>query len=143
MAYRYKRDNPRSKRNLVIAFFVIIVFIALFVAVVAGFFGSNYVVQKSLEDQDVVLHVAVSGGDIVVTVYDGRRVDELRMLALEIEGVSLPTSMSMMPAPQMGTGEVCFSNTCMGVTGVRKVGVRGIFTDGSSSLLKLSTIKFT
>ncbi len=62
------------------------------------------------------------------------RIDELRMLVLEIEGVSLPTS--MMPAPQMGTGEVCFSNTCMGVTGVRKVGVRGIFTDGSSSLLK-------
>ena len=102
MAYRYKRDNPRSKRNVVIAFFVSIVFIALIVAVVAGFFGSNYVVQKSLEDPDVVLHVAVSGGDIIVTVYDGRRVDELRMLALEIEGVSLPTSMSMMSPSSMG-----------------------------------------
>ncbi len=46
MAYRYKRDNPRSKSNMVIAFFIIIVLIALFVTVVAGFFGSNYVVQN-------------------------------------------------------------------------------------------------
>jgi hypothetical protein len=143
MAYRYKKDNPKSKRKLVIAFFIIIVFIALFVAVIAGFFGSNYVVQKSLEDPDVVLHVAVSGGDLIVTVYEGRRVDELRMLVLEIQGVSLPSSMTMMPAPLTGTGAVYFSNTCMGVTGVRKVGVRGIFADGSSTLLKVSTIKFT
>ncbi|WP_319378715.1 hypothetical protein [uncultured Methanocorpusculum sp.] len=143
MAYRYKKDNPKSKRKLVIAFFIIIVFIALFIAIVAGFFGSNYVVQKSLEDPDVVLHVAVSGGDLIVTVYEWRRVEELRMLVIEIEGVSLPSSMTMMPAALTGTGAVYFTNTCVGVTGVRKVGVRGIFTDGSSTLLKLSTIKFT
>ncbi len=100
-------------------------------------------IQKSLEDPDVVMHVTVSGGDVVVTIYEGRKVNELSMLVLDIEGVSLPTSMSMMPAPENGVGIVYFSNICNGITGVRKVGVRGIFTDGSSTLLKLNTIKFT
>lgn len=143
MAYTYKRDNPKGKRRLAIAFFFIIVLAVFFVAVIAGFFGSDFVVQKSLEDPDVVIHVTVSGGDVIVTIYEGRRVTELSMLVLEIEGISLPTSMSMMPAPVKGVGIVTFSDTCSGITGVRKVGVRGIFTDGGSTLLKLNTIKFT
>jgi len=143
MAHIYKRDNPKGKRKMVIAFFFLIVLIALFAAVILGFFGSDYMIQKSLDDPDVVLHMEVSGGDVIVTIYEGRRVAELYMLVLEIEGVSLPTSMSMMPAPEHGMGVIYFSNICNGITGVRKVGVRGIFTDGSSSLLKLSTIKFT
>ncbi len=100
-------------------------------------------IQKSLGDQDVVMHVTVSGGDVVVTIYEGRKVNELSMLVLDIEGVSLPTSMSMMPSPDNGVGIVYFSNICNGITGVRKVGVRGIFTNDSSTLLKLNTIKFT
>ncbi len=143
MAHIYKRDNPKGKRKMVIGFFFIIVLIVLFFAVIIGFFGSDYMIQKSLDDPDVVLHMEVSGGDVIVTIYEGRRVAELYLLVLEIEGVSLPTSMSMMPAPEHGMGVIYFSNICNGITGVRKVGVRGIFTDGSSSLLKLSTIKFT
>jgi hypothetical protein len=143
MAHTYKRDNPKGKRTLAIVSFFIILLIVLGFAAIIGFFGSDYVVQKSLEDPDVVLHMTVSGGDVIVTIYEGRRVNELNMLVLEIESVSLPSSMSMMPAPEYGTGIVTFSNICNGITGVRKVGIRGIFTDGSSSLLKLNTIKFT
>ena len=143
MALIYKKDDRKRTRRLAIGFFFIFVLIVLVTAVILGFFGSDYVVQKSLEDPDVVMHVTVSGGDVIVTIYEGRKVDELIMLVLDIEGVSLPTSISMMPAPENGAGIVCFSNICNGITGVRKVGVRGIFTDGSSTLLKLNTIKFT
>jgi len=143
MAHIYKKDNPKGARRLAIVSFFIILLIVLSFAAIIGFFGSDYMVQKSLEDPDVVLHMTVSGGDVIVTIYEGRRVNELSMLVLEIGGVSLPSSMSMMPAPLNGVGIVHFSDTCNGITGVRKVGIRGIFTDGSSSLLKLSTIKFT
>ena len=143
MALIYKKDDRKGTRRLAITFFFIIALIVLVTAVILGFFGSDYVLQKSLEDPDVVMHVTVSGGDVIVTIYEGRRVDELIMLVLDIEGVSLPTSISMMPAPENGAGIVCFSNICNGITGVKKVGVRGIFTDGSSTLLKLNTIKFT
>ncbi len=122
MAHTYKRDNPKGACRLAIVSFFIILLIALGFAVIVEFFGSDYVVQKSLEDPDVVLHVTVSGGDVIVTIYEGRRVNELQMLVLEIEGVPLPSLMSMMPAPEYGTGIVYFSN---------------------SSLLKLNTIQFT
>lgn len=105
--------------------------------------GTGYVIDKSLEDPDVLLHVFVVGNDVIVTIYEGRRVDELTMVSLEIEGVSLPKSVCMQPAPDCGTGEVYFTEACAGVTGVRDIAVRGVFSDGRTQLLKLTTIKFT
>ena len=109
----------------------------------AALLGTGYVIDKSLEDPDVLLHVFVVGDDVIVTIYEGRRVDELTMVSLEIEGVSLPKSVSMQPAPDCGTGEVHFTEACAGVTGVRDIAVRGVFSDGRTQLLKLTTIKFT
>ncbi len=109
----------------------------------AALLGTGYVIDKSLEDPDVLLHVFVVGNDVIVTIYEGRRVDELTMVSLEIEGVSLPQSVCLQPAPESGTGEVSFTEACSGVTGVRDIAVRGIFSDGRTQLLKLTTIKFT
>ena len=143
MARVYKRENPKKKRRFVIAFFVFIMFAVFGVAVFAGFLGSNFMFHKSLEDPDVVLNIMISGGDIVVTTHGGRRIIELFTLVLEIEGVPLSDTVSRMPAPSEGKGEVRYSGVCNGVTGVRKVAVRGIFADGSSSLLKVYSISFT
>ena len=143
MALTYKKNNPKGTRRLAIGFFIIFLLIVLVFAIILGFIGTDHMMHRMLNDPDVVLHVTVSGGDVIVTIYEGRRVNDLSMLILEIEGVPIPSSMSMMPAPENGEGMVCFSNICTGITGVRKVGIRGVFTDGSSSLLKMSTIKFT
>lgn len=143
MAYIYKKRDPKKKRQAVILFFVLIMAGVIIVSVSAGFFGSDYVVRKSLEDPDVVMHVAVSGGDVIITIYEGRKVEDLRMICLEIEGVSLPSEHSIHPAPLNGAGVVVFSGVCDGVTGTRTVGIRGVFADGSTMILKRLTIKFT
>jgi len=109
----------------------------------AALLGTGYVIDKSLEDPDVLLHVFVVGNDVVVTIYEGRRVNELVMLSLEIEGVALPVSVSCVPVSTAGTGEVFFRNACAGVTGTRDIAVRGIFSDGGTRLLKMNTMKFT
>ena len=143
MAYIYKKRDPKKKRQTVIMFFVLILAAVIIVSVAAGFFGSEYVVHKALEDPDVVLHVAVSGGDVTIAIYGGEKVEELRMVCLEIEGVSLSSEYSMHPAPLNGAGMVVFSGVCNEVTGTRLVSVRGVFADGSTKLLKRVTIKFT
>jgi len=143
MALIYKKDDRKGTRRLAIGFFIIIVIIVLFVAVTLGVIGTGHMMHRMLDDPDVVMHVEISGGDVIVTIYEGRRIDDLSMLILEIEGVSIPSSMSTMPAPENGEGIVRFSNICTQITGSREVGVRGVYTDGSSSLLKMSTIKFT
>ena len=91
----------------------------------------------------MVMHVAVSGGDVIITIYEGRKVEDLRMICLEIEGVSLPSEHSIHPAPLNGAGVVVFSGVCDGVTGTRTVGIRGVFADGNTMILKRLTIKFT
>lgn len=105
--------------------------------------GTGYVIDKSLEDPDVMLNVFVVGNDVVVTIYEGRRVNEMIQLSIEIEGVQLPSSLSVKPAPTTGTGDVRFIGACAGITGMRGIAVRGIFSDGRSQILKMNTIKFT
>lgn len=109
----------------------------------AALLGTGYVVDKSLEDPDVLLHVFVVGNDVIVTIYEGRRVNELVMLSLEIEGVTLPASVSCVPISNAGNGEICFRNACSGVTGTRDIAVRGVFADGGTRLLKMNKMKFT
>ena len=143
MALKYRKQSQKEKRLVmaVILGLVSIIIVGAFAA--AALLGTGYVIDKSLEDPDVLLHVFVVGDDMIVTIYEGRRVDELVMVSLEIEGVSLPTSISLKPAPNSGTGEVHFTGACEGVTGVREIAVRGIFSDGRSQLLKMNTMKFT
>ena len=143
MALKYRKQSQKEKRLVmaVILGLVSIIIVGAFAA--AALLGTGYVIDKSLEDPDVLLHVFVVGDDMIVTIYEGRRVDELVMVSLEIEGVSLPTSIALKPAPNSGTGEVHFTGACEGVTGVREIAVRGIFSDGRSQLLKMNTMKFT
>jgi len=143
MAYIYKKHDPKKKRKVVILVFVLILACVLIVSIIGGFFGSDYVIRKSLEDPEVVMHVAVSGGDVVVTIYEGRQAADLRMIDLTIEGVSLSSEHSMHPAPLNGAGVVVFPGVCDGVTGTRLVGVRGVFADESMELLKRVRINFT
>lgn len=105
--------------------------------------GTGYVVDKSLEDPDVLLNVFVVGNDLVVTIYEGRRVNEIVQLSIEIEGAPLSSAMSVKPAPKSGTGDVRFVGVCDGITGMRGIAIHGIFSDGRNQILKMNTIKFT
>jgi hypothetical protein len=105
--------------------------------------GIGYIMDKSLADPDVLVNVAVRGDDVIVTIYDGRRIDELFMVSVQIEGVDLPNSVSTRHTPAAGKGEVVFKGACAGVTGERDVAVRGIFSDGKTEMLKLSKVKFS
>ena len=143
MALKYKKQSQKEKRLIMIVMLGVVSLIIVGACACVVLLGSGYVLDKSLEDPDVLLHVFVVGNDAIVTIYEGRRVDELVMLSLEIEGVSLPTSISLKPVPNSGTGQVYFTGACEGVTGIRDIAVRGIFSDGRSQLLKMNTMKFT
>jgi len=106
MALKYKKQSQKEKRLVMVFILGLVSLVIVGAAAAAVVFGSGYVLDKSLEDPDVVLHVFVVGNDVIVTIYEGPRVDELEMLSLEIEGISLSTSVSIKPAPNSGTGEV-------------------------------------
>lgn len=143
MALRYKKQSRKEKLVIMACILGVTLMVIVGALALAAFLGTGYIVDKSLEDPDVVLHVFVIGNDVAVTVYEGRRVDELTMLSLEIEGVDLPASVSCVQVPSAGIGEVSFRNACSGVTGTRNVAIRGIFADGGTRLLKMNKIKFT
>ncbi|MDD3047364.1 MAG: hypothetical protein PHV96_04250, partial [Methanocorpusculum sp.] len=136
MALRYKKQTQKEKRMVMAGVLGIASLFIVGVFALAALVGTGYVVDKSLEDPDVLLHVFVVGNDVIVTIYEGRRVNDLVMLSLEIEGVVLPASVACIPISTAGTGEVRFSNACSGVTGTRDIAVRGVFADGATRLLK-------
>ncbi|WP_319379281.1 hypothetical protein [uncultured Methanocorpusculum sp.] len=73
-----------------------------------------------------------------MTIYEGRRVNELVQLSLEIEGYT-----PVVKDVPNGATEVVYIGVVSQVTGTRNVGVRGIFIDGSVKLLKVIELRFT
>lgn len=121
------------------AIFLIIAVMLILAGSLAGLlFGASYIVDQSLEDPDVLVHAAISGNDIVVTIYEGRRIDELVQISLEIEGYS-----PVVQDVPNGAKEIVYSGVAVQITGTRNVGLRGIFNDGSVDLLKVLVLKFT
>ena len=121
------------------AIFLIIAVMLILAGSLAGLlFGASYIVDQSLDDPDVLVHAAISGNDIVVTIYEGRRIDELVQISLEIEGYS-----PVVQDVPNGAKEIVYSGVAVQITGTRHVGLRGIFNDGSVDLLKVLVLKFT
>lgn len=121
------------------AIFLIIAVMLILAGSLAGLlFGASYIVDQSLDDPDVLVHAAISGNDIVVTIYEGRRIDELVQISLEIEGYS-----PVVQDVPNGAKEIVYSGVAVQITGTRNVGLRGIFNDGSVDLLKVLVLKFT
>lgn len=143
MAYIYRKNDPKKKRRVVILIFILILAGVLTLSIAGGFFGSDYVVRKSLEGQEVVTHVAVSGGDVIVTIYGGRKAEELQMISMTIDGVPQSSEHPLDPPLLNGAGVVVFPGVCDGVTGTRIVTVRGVFADESTMLLKQVRFRFT
>jgi hypothetical protein len=144
MTIRYRaKENQREKRLTMVVILSGVILLIIGFCVFLAFFGTEYMIDKSLDDPDVLVSVGIVGDDVIVTVYEGRRIDELVMLSVEIEGVTLPSSMTTMPAPTNGVGKITFKGACAGVTGKRDVAVRGIFSDGGTRMLKLYTVTFT
>ncbi len=118
---------------------LVITVILILVASLGGLlFGASYILDQSLSDPDVLVHPALSGNDIIVTIYEGRRLSELMQLSLEIEGYA-----PVVRDVPSGAKEVIFVGIASQITGTRNVGVRGIFTDGSIILLKVIQLRFT
>ncbi len=113
--------------------------ILILVAALGGLlFGASYILDQSLSDPDVLVHPALSGNDIVVTIYEGRRLSELMQLSLKIEGYA-----PVVKDVPSGATEIIYIGIASQITGTRNVGVRGIFTDGSIILLKVIELRFT
>ncbi len=71
------------------AVFRIITVMLILAGSLAGLlFGMTYIFDQSLDNPDVLMHAAISGNDIIVTIYEGGRVNEMTQLSLEIEGYS-------------------------------------------------------
>lgn len=121
------------------AVFLIITIMLILAGSLAGLlFGATFIVDQSLDDPDVLMHAAISGNDIIVTIYEGGRVDELVQISLEIEGYS-----PVIQDVPKGEREIVYSGVAVQITGTRNVGLRGIFTDGTVKLLKVLVLKFT
>ena len=101
-------------------------------------FGANYIFDQSLKDPVVLLNPVISGNDIIVTIYEGKRVDEMVKISVQIEGYS-PVVRDVLK----GEKEIKFIGIAMYITGTKSVGVHGMFSDGSSALLKIASLKFT
>ncbi|MEA5036814.1 hypothetical protein SDC9_35349 [bioreactor metagenome] len=144
MALKYRRKvNQKEKRLVMIGILSMLILIIVLVCIFSAVFGMEYMINKSLADPDVLVHVTIRGDDVIVTIDEGCRVDELLMLSVQIEGVQLSNSVCTMNVSDVGTGEVVFNGACAGVTGERDIAVRGIFSDGKTEILKLYTVKFT
>ncbi|WP_143702766.1 hypothetical protein [Methanocorpusculum labreanum] len=118
---------------------LVITIIVILVASLGGLlFGASYILDQSLKDPEVLVHPAISGNDIIVTIYEGEKVGELVQLSLEIEGYA-PVVQNV----PSGATQIVYVGIASQVTGTRNVGVRGIFTDGSVKLLKVIELRFT
>ncbi|HKM41487.1 MAG TPA: hypothetical protein VJY43_02855 [Methanocorpusculum sp.] len=139
MAIRYKKTNQRQKRFVMAMFLSMAVIIILIGSFFAALFGTSYMIDTTLDDPDVLLHVSIVGDDVIVDIYGGRRVDELAQLSMHIDGFE---SKLVIDVPQKAEN-VVYHQAASGVTGSRGVEVRGIFRDGTTKVLVLSTLKFT
>jgi hypothetical protein len=138
MVIRYKKKSPKQRRT-VMAISLVITVILILVASLGGLlFGASIIFDQSLNDPDVLVHPAISGNDMIITIYEGGRVTELAQISLEIEGYA-PVVQNV-PG---GATEIVYVGIASQVTGTRAVGVRGIFTDGSMKILKIIDFKFT
>ena len=138
MVIRYKKKTPGQIRFIMVVFLIAAVIMILVGALSGLLFGANYIVDQSLSDPDVLVNPSLAGNDIVVTIYEGRRISELEQISVEIEGYA-PVVMNV----QKGASEVVFTGIAVHITETRTVGVRGIFTDGTVKLLKIVELKFT
>ncbi len=121
------------------AVFRIITIIVILITSLTGLlFGATYILDQSLDNPDVLMHAAISGNDIVVTIYEGGGVNEMTQLSLEIEGYS-----PVVQDVPKGEREIVFPGVAIQITGTRNLGLRGIFTDGTVILLKVIVLKFT
>ena len=139
MAIRYKKKtSQREKRFMMVVILAVIIILIMVALGFLAMFGTAYYVDASLDDPAVLLHVSLSGDDIIISIYGGREVDNLVQLEIEVEGYAHV----MMDVPP-GAKEVVLSHAAYGVTGTRTVGVHGIFRDGRNMMLIVSSIKFT
>lgn len=138
MVIRYKKKTPGQIRFIMVVFLIAAVIMILVGALSGLLFGASYIVDQSLSDPDVLVNPSLAGNDIVVTIYEGRRISELEQISVEIEGYA-PVVMNV----QKGASEVVFTGIAVQITETRTVGVRGIFTDGTVKLLKIVELKFT
>jgi len=139
MVIRYKKTTQRQKHLIMAIVLSTAVIIILVGGVFTSLFLSSYVIEKSLEDPDVLLHLNIVGDDIVVEIYGGRRVNELVLLSMHIEGQE---SHVVIDVPH-GARDVVYYQAASGLTGSRMVEMRGIFSNGEDKLLSLITLKFT
>ena len=138
MVIRYKKRSPKDRLFLMAVFLIITIIVILIISLTGLLFGAGYILDQSLEDPDVLMHAAISGNDIVVTIYEGGRVDEMTQISLEIEGYA-----PVVKSVPYGEREIVFTGIALEITGTRNVGLRGIFSDGSVKLLRVLVLKFT
>ena len=139
MVIRYKKKTSQREKRFVMVIILAVIIVLIMVALGAvAMFGTVYYVDASLDDPAVLLHVSLSGDDIIIGIYGGREADNLVQLEIEVEGYA-HVFVDVPP----GAKEVVISHAAYGVTGTRTVGVHGIFRDGKNVMLIVSSIKFT
>ncbi len=120
----------------------IIIVVVILIAVVAAVIASQTAMGMVLDNSDISLSVSVSGNDLLVIVYPGGSADLLCETVLLVAGISEDSYLSRMPVPP-GGGFITYSGLARGISGERSVSVRGIFSDGSSHMLFLDSVRFT
>jgi len=137
----HKRPGSRIRKGKTLTSAAILL-TALLILIVfglasTGVLSANLFVQNPMLKKDVGAEVSVVGEDVVVFIACGEDAADLMEVIICIEGVKLSDE----EARQSVVNNTCtFPGAARGISGVRDVSLKGMFSDGSVTSIRCSKL---
>lgn len=134
------KDGRKASPGLLVVISIGVAVLILSGAAVV--FAASYSIDTVQKSSGVFAHIEINGNDIVISILGGERAGDLDHVVLVLEGYTLPPGTSSRHIS--GTGDtVVYPDMAHGLTGTRKIGVRGVFKDGTSMLIVNQEVRFS
>ncbi|MDO5844893.1 MAG: hypothetical protein Q4Q53_07095 [Methanocorpusculum sp.] len=141
---QYETIKRRKKSPIgLIAIIAAVVCIVIAGACVALFLTSN-AVSDVVDSSGVSLTCSVSGNDLIVTIYDTGRADDIEYITIAMEGYTIPPGYSVKSLPSGNYPKsIVYEDVATGISGNMQISFRATFKDGTSSIIWMDTVRFT
>lgn len=146
MATKRQYQTIRRKKKSPIGLIVIILIVVLMVAGGAGvaLFATANAVTDIVDSSGISLSCSVSGNDIIVTLFDGGRSNDIKAIQMEMQGYTLPPGYSLKQVPDGHFPKtIKYENVASGITGDMAISFRATFNDDTSKVIWMDTVRFT
>ncbi|MDO5844515.1 MAG: hypothetical protein Q4Q53_05170 [Methanocorpusculum sp.] len=141
---RYETIKRKKKSPAVLIAIVVFILAAAVIGVIAGFFALSGLVGNIVDSSDILMTCTVSGNDIAVKLMKSEHSDNLVNLEVVLEGYEIPKGYSIKEIPVGDYPKtIIYENIAAGITGVKQVSIRGLFKDGTSKIIWMSSLKMT